>query len=196
VRHGERHRSHYGKIGGKPQPLRVAPADCGMVPAPRRSAAFELRHRSLLLGIRQRDLAGRLRETRLAAVAVEAAADYKPAVDERIQRKRASTVAPGKSNIFSFCNLASRANDDSSLRMTVDAVPHRPYTATRASASPRCQGRGLPEGREGHAGDVQQSRGGGEGINRNRACATISHVNPVCGIGGRVSDVRSCGSNA
>jgi hypothetical protein len=107
VRHGERHRSRYGKIGGKPQPLRVAPADCGMLPALRRSAAFELRDRSLPLGIRQRDLAGRPRETRLAAVGVEAAADYKRAVDERIQPERPSVVPSGKPTIFSFCNLAS-----------------------------------------------------------------------------------------
>ena len=106
VRHGEKHRSHYGKIGGKPQPLRVAPGDCGMLPALRRSAAFELLDRSLPLGIRQRDLAARPRGTRLAAVAVEAA-DYKPAVDERIQPERVSAVPSGKPTIFSSCNLAS-----------------------------------------------------------------------------------------
>jgi hypothetical protein len=97
-----RHRSHFGRIDGKPPPLQVAPADFGIVPPLRRSAAFELRHRSLPLGIRHRDLGRR----RLAPVA-EVAADYKPVADEHIQSERAPALMSGKSTIFSFCNLAS-----------------------------------------------------------------------------------------
>jgi hypothetical protein len=85
VRHAGRHRSHSGRIGDKPQPPRVAPADCGMVPVPRRLATFEPRHRSLPLGIRRRRLAEWPREIRLTAAGVAAEADYKPAGDERIQ---------------------------------------------------------------------------------------------------------------
>jgi hypothetical protein len=104
VRRAGRHRSHYGTIGGKPQPLRAAPADCGIDPALPRSAVFEPRHRSLPLGIRHRDLAGR----RWVPVVVEVVAvDYKPAADERNQLKQASTLPSGTPTIFSFCNLAS-----------------------------------------------------------------------------------------
>jgi hypothetical protein len=101
VHHGGRHRSHFGKPGGKLPLLRVGPADCGTHRALRRPAAFEPRHRSLPLGIRRRHLAGR-RPVVVAAEEVGA-----QAVDERIQLERATAVTSVRSTISSFCNLAS-----------------------------------------------------------------------------------------
>jgi hypothetical protein len=107
ARPGGTHCSHSGRPGGKPQPLRVAPEDCGTLLALRRSASFEPRHRSLPLGIRLGDLAGRHRDIRLAAVVAAEAVAAHTAVDERIQLERATAVTSGKSAISSLCNLAS-----------------------------------------------------------------------------------------
>jgi len=105
-RPGGRHCSHSGRRRGKPQPLRATPEDCGTVLALRRSAAFAPRHRSLPLGIRRADLAGRPREIRLAAVVAAEAVAAHTAVDEHIQLERATALKSGKSTISSFSNLA------------------------------------------------------------------------------------------
>jgi hypothetical protein len=104
VRHAGMRRSHYGRIGGKPRPLRAAPADCGTVPALQRSAVFELQHRSWPLGIRRTNLVGRRRGI-LAEVVVPTEAEavrYTPAVGERIQLNLALAVTSERSTISSF----------------------------------------------------------------------------------------------
>ena len=106
-RPGGRHCSHSGKRGGRPQPLRVAPEDCGTGLALRRSPPFAPRHRSLPLGIRRGDLGRQPREIQLPVGEVEEEVAARTAGDERIQLERATAITSEKSSISSFSNLAS-----------------------------------------------------------------------------------------